>query len=193
MPDSSIRSPRVAAWLTRFCLHEVDADVVLGDLEETYAALHRRYGRRAARRWYWSQVLRSGPTFVHRTLYWSLVMWKNYVVASLRKFRRTKIHTLVNVIGLTSVRKVLGASVGGIVLLLSKDFTRLVGIAFVVAVPVAYFAMSRWLEDFAYRVDISWWIFLIAGLAALGIALVTVSYQSIKAALADPVDSLRYE
>jgi len=91
------------------------------------------------------------------------------------------------------VRKVLGASVGGIVLLLSKDFTRLVGIAFVVAVPVAYFAMSRWLEDFAYRIEISWWIFLIAGLAALGIALVTVSYQSIKAALADPVDSLRYE
>ncbi len=101
MPDSSIRSPRVAAWLTRFCLHEVDADVVLGDLEETYAALHRRYGRRAARRWYWSQVLRSGPNFVYRTFYWSLVMWKNYVVASLRKFRRTKVHTLVNVIGLT--------------------------------------------------------------------------------------------
>ncbi|MFB3133080.1 MAG: ABC transporter permease, partial [Rhodothermales bacterium] len=91
------------------------------------------------------------------------------------------------------VRKVLGASVGGIVLLLSKDFTRLVGIAFVVAAPVAYFAMSRWLEDFAYRIEISWWIFLLAGTLALVIALVTVSYQSIKAALADPVESLRYE
>ncbi len=91
------------------------------------------------------------------------------------------------------VRKVLGASVGGIVLLLSKDFTRLVLIAFVVAVPVAYFAMSRWLEDFAYRIDLSWPIFLMAGSLALAIALATVSYQAIRAALADPVKALRYE
>ncbi|MFB3132786.1 MAG: FtsX-like permease family protein, partial [Rhodothermales bacterium] len=91
------------------------------------------------------------------------------------------------------IRKVLGASVGGIVVLLSKDITRLVLAAFVIAAPLAYLAMQRWLDAFVYRVDISWWIFLLAGLAALAIAWLTVSYQSIKAALADPVEALRYE
>ncbi len=91
------------------------------------------------------------------------------------------------------VRKVLGASVSGIVLLLSTAFTKLVVVAFVVAAPLAYFAMDRWLQDFAYRIDISWQIFLMAGLTALGIALLTVSYQSIRAALANPVEALRYE
>ena len=91
------------------------------------------------------------------------------------------------------VRKVLGASVPGIWLLLSKDFLKLVAVAFVVAAPLAYFAMSRWLEDFAYRADLSWPIFVMAGLAALAIALLTVSYQSIKTALGNPVKSLRYE
>ena len=91
------------------------------------------------------------------------------------------------------VRKVLGASVSGIWMLLSKDFIRLVAVAFVVATPLAYYAMRRWLEDFAYAVDMSWLTFVLAGLVALGIALATVSYQAIKAALGNPVDSLRYE
>jgi len=91
------------------------------------------------------------------------------------------------------VRKVLGASVAHLILLLSKDFLKLVFIAFLVAAPIAYFAMQRWLEDFPYRIEISWVLFLIAGLAALGIALLTVSYQAMRAALADPVKSLRYE
>ncbi len=91
------------------------------------------------------------------------------------------------------VRKVLGASASGVALLLSKDFAKLVLVAFVLAVPVVYFVMNRWLEDFAYRVEISWPIFLIAGLTALGVALLTVSYQAVKAALSDPVKSLRYE
>ena len=91
------------------------------------------------------------------------------------------------------VRKVLGASVGGIVVLLSKDFVKLVGWAFVVATPVAYLAMSRWLDNFPYHVDLSWRIFLVAGLAALVVAILTVSYQSIRAALTDPVKALRYE
>ncbi len=91
------------------------------------------------------------------------------------------------------IRKVLGASVTGIVVLLSKDFVKLVLWAVVLAMPMAYLAMSRWLEDFAYHVEISPRIFLMVGLAALGIALLTVSYQSIKAALANPVESLRYE
>ncbi len=91
------------------------------------------------------------------------------------------------------VRKTLGASVASIVLLLSKEFTKLVLVAFVVAAPLAYFAMDRWLKDFAYHVEISWWIFLIAGSLALAIAWLTVSYQSIRAALTNPVNALRYE
>jgi putative ABC transport system permease protein len=91
------------------------------------------------------------------------------------------------------VRKVLGASVSNIVMLLSKDFIRLVIIAFVVASPVAYFIMHKWLQDFAYRINISWWIFLLAGLLAVFIALATISFQAIKAAIANPVQSLRTE
>ena len=91
------------------------------------------------------------------------------------------------------VRKVLGASVAGIVLLLSKEFTKLVGIAFVVAAPLAYFGREWWLQRFAFQVEISWWIFLAAGVAALAIAWLTVSYQSIRAALTNPVEALRYE
>ncbi|MFQ5569488.1 MAG: ABC transporter permease [Rhodothermales bacterium] len=91
------------------------------------------------------------------------------------------------------IRKVFGAPVPGIVALLSIDFLKLVAVAFIVAVPVTYFAMQRWLESFAYRITIGPWVFVAAGLLALGIALLTVSYQSIKAALADPIQSLRYE
>jgi putative ABC transport system permease protein len=91
------------------------------------------------------------------------------------------------------IRKVLGASVSQIVTLLSKDFLKLVFIAFVIAVPLAWYVMHRWLQDFAYRIDISWWIFALAGVLALLIALLTVSFQAIKAALANPVKSLRTE
>ena len=91
------------------------------------------------------------------------------------------------------VRKVLGASVQSIVSLLSKDFLLLVFIAFLIATPLAWYAMHRWLQDFAYRVNISWFVFLIAGSIALVIALATVSFQAIKAAVANPVKSLRTE
>lgn len=91
------------------------------------------------------------------------------------------------------IRKVLGASVSQIVTLLSKDFLKLVLIAFVIAVPIAWYAMNRWLQDFAYKINVSWWIFAIAGVLALMIALLTVSFQAIKAALANPVKSLRSE
>ncbi|MFC4874447.1 ABC transporter permease [Negadavirga shengliensis] len=91
------------------------------------------------------------------------------------------------------VRKVLGSSASGIVAMLSLDFVILVGIAILIATPIAWYAMNRWLEDFAYRIDIEWWMFGLAGLAALVIALMTVSFQSVKAALANPVDSLRNE
>ena len=91
------------------------------------------------------------------------------------------------------VRKVLGASVASIVALLSNDFLRLVLIALLLASPLAWWAMNQWLKDFAYRVDLAWWVFALAGLLAVGIALLTVSVQSLKAALKNPVVSLRSE
>jgi putative ABC transport system permease protein len=93
------------------------------------------------------------------------------------------------------VRKVLGASVGGIVGLLSKDFLWLVGIAFLVAAPLSFYLMKGWLDGFYYRINIwsAWWIFVLAGLGALAIALFTISFQAVKAALANPVNSLRSE
>ncbi|UFH54219.1 ABC transporter permease [Spirosoma sp. KNUC1025] len=91
------------------------------------------------------------------------------------------------------VRKVLGASVTSIIGLLSKDFLKLVLIAILIASPLAWYVMSQWLKDFAYKIDIEWWMFALAGLLAVGIALATVSFQSIKAALMNPVKSLRSE
>ncbi|SEM95525.1 duplicated orphan permease [bacterium A37T11] len=91
------------------------------------------------------------------------------------------------------IRKVLGATVAGIVAMLSKDFVRLVIIALVIATPIAWWAMNKWLEDFAYKIEIQWWMFVAAGVGALAIALFTVSFQAIRAALANPVDSLRDE
>ncbi len=91
------------------------------------------------------------------------------------------------------VRKVLGASVTSIVALLSKDFLKLVVIAILIASPIAWWAVNRWLQDFAYKITIAWWVFALAGLLAVGIALLTVSFQAIRAALMNPVKSLRSE
>ncbi|HXB45353.1 MAG TPA: hypothetical protein VNV85_14910, partial [Puia sp.] len=90
-------------------------------------------------------------------------------------------------------RKVLGASVKSVTLLLSKGFVKLVIISILIASPIAYYFMHQWLENFAYRIPMSWWMFTLAGTAALFIALATVSYQAIKAAIANPVKSLRTE
>ncbi len=91
------------------------------------------------------------------------------------------------------VRKVLGASVTGIVQLLSKEFLKLVAISILIATPIAWWAMNKWLQSFVYRVTISWWMFALAGAIAVAIALITVSFQSIKAAVSNPVKSLRTE
>lgn len=91
------------------------------------------------------------------------------------------------------IRKVLGASVASITGLLAKDFLKLVLAAIVIASPVAYFLLQKWLQDFAYRIELQWWMFAIAGAAAVAIAFMTVGFQSIKAALANPVKSLRSE
>jgi putative ABC transport system permease protein len=91
------------------------------------------------------------------------------------------------------IRKVLGASLPGIFLLLTKEFTKWVALANLIAWPLAYYFMNKWIQKFAYRSDLDVWIFVFSGLIALCIAVLTVSFQSLKAATADPVDSLRYE
>lgn len=91
------------------------------------------------------------------------------------------------------IRKILGATVTDVVGLLSKDFLKLVGIALVVATPLAWYLMNHWLENFAYRIQIQWWVFALVGALALTIALLTVSFQAIRTALANPTDSLRSE
>ncbi|MCF8243886.1 MAG: ABC transporter permease [Saprospiraceae bacterium] len=91
------------------------------------------------------------------------------------------------------VRKVLGASVTSVAALLSKDFLRLVILSLAIASPLAYYFMNKWLSDFAYRIDIQWWVFVLAGVLAVGVAFLTVGFQSVKAALANPVKSLRSE
>ncbi|MEO0571937.1 MAG: ABC transporter permease [Bacteroidota bacterium] len=91
------------------------------------------------------------------------------------------------------IRKVLGSSVPGIVAMLSKDFLKLVAISFLIAFPVGYYFMDLWLQDFAYRIQIKWWVFALAGALAMVIALLTVGFQSIKAAMANPIKSIRVE
>jgi putative ABC transport system permease protein len=91
------------------------------------------------------------------------------------------------------IRKVLGASVSSLVTLLSQEFVVLVTVSFLLAVPLGWYLMEGWLSDFAYRIRLRWWIFALAGGLALLIALLTVSFQSVKAALANPVKSLRSE
>ena len=91
------------------------------------------------------------------------------------------------------IRKVLGATAGNIVYLFSKEFIILIAIAFAIATPIAWYYMHQWLQDYVYRISISWWLFAAGGLAAIIIALATISFQAIKAASANPVKSLRSE
>src|SRR5690606_3348944 len=91
------------------------------------------------------------------------------------------------------IRKVLGSSVSSIVLLLSKDFVKLVLLAFVLAAPLSWWMMKRWLQNFAYHIDLQWWMLILAGLATVITALLTVSFKAAQAARANPVDSLRDE
>jgi len=91
------------------------------------------------------------------------------------------------------IRKISGAKISEVITMLNKDFLKGVAIAFVVASPIAYYAMNKWLENFAYKTTLSWWIFALAGVLALGIALLTVSWQSWRAATRNPVEALRYE
>ncbi|WP_375447162.1 ABC transporter permease [uncultured Fibrella sp.] len=114
------------------------------------------------------------------------------IVASLGLFGLTYLTTIQRTKEI-GVRKVLGASIGSIVALLSKDFLKPVLVGLVIASPIAWYAMNNWLADFAYKIDIEWWVFALSGTLAIGIALLTVSFQSLKAALVNPVKSLRTE
>lgn len=91
------------------------------------------------------------------------------------------------------VRKILGATVPNILALVSKDFLGLVIIALFIATPIAWYAINKWLADFAYRISIQWWVFVLAGAAMLVVAFVTISLQAIRAAMANPVKSIRSE
>ena len=91
------------------------------------------------------------------------------------------------------IRKVLGAGINGIVAMLLKDFAKLILIASLISFPIAWWGMNKWLESFAYRIGISWWVFIVAAVTTILIALITVSFQAIKAAIANPVNSLRSE
>ncbi len=91
------------------------------------------------------------------------------------------------------IRKINGTKVSEILTFLNKDFIKWVAIAFIIASPIAYYAINKWLENFAYKSELSWWIFALAGLLALGIALLTVSWKRWWAAMRNPVEALRYE
>jgi len=103
---------------------------------------------------------------------------------------RLEINDRIKEIG---IRKVNGATISEVMAMLNRDFVKWVAIAFAIAAPIAYYAIDMWLESFAYKTSLSWWIFVLSGLLALGIALLTVSYQSYKAAIRNPVETLRYE
>ncbi len=116
----------------------------------------------------------------------------SFVICCLGLFGLTHLatHQRVKEIG---IRKVLGASVGQVIALLSGDFLKLVLLAFVIAAPLALFVMNKWLQDFAYRINISWSVFILAASASILIALFTIGFQAMKAAIANPVKSLRTE
>jgi putative ABC transport system permease protein len=101
--------------------------------------------------------------------------------------------TTQNKIKEIGIRKINGATIAEIVALLNKNVVTWVAVASLIATPVAYYAMNKWLQNFAYKTELSWWVFALAGLLALGIALLTVSFQSWKAATRNPVEALRYE
>ena len=182
-------------WPERY--HSISVKISPEGLPETLAALEKRWQALAGERPFEYRFLdqqfgalyrfeaRAGQIFgVFAVLAVLIACLGLFGLASFTAEQRTK------EIG---IRKVLGASISSILILLSRDFLKLVVLAFVVAAPLAYFAMRQWLQNFAYRTDMDAVLFILVGVLAILIALATVSYQSLKAALADPVEALRYE
>jgi putative ABC transport system permease protein len=134
----------------------------------------------------YSDVDRTGTDLHHLLPYWRslLLVWGLFALSAFMVEQRSKE---------ISIRMVLGASVNNVFRLMTQNFVILVLISFVIATPIAWYLMNQWLQDFVYRTDISWDIFVISGSSALVVALATVSYQAIRAAMANPVTSLRSE
>ncbi|MCH8981017.1 FtsX-like permease family protein, partial [candidate division KSB1 bacterium] len=149
------------------------------DIPFNYSFLDERVERQYRAEERWQKIVSHSSTFAIVIACLGL-----FGLASLAVTRRTK------EIG---VRKILGATAANVMFILSKEFTVIVLIAILVAWPAAYLVMNSWLQDFAYRIDIGFEMFIFAGLFAFGIALITVSYHSIKATFTNPVDALRYE
>lgn len=141
-------------------------------LDDTYAQLY-------------DSEIRLGSTF---NIFTVLAL----IIASMGMFGLVS-HSILQRTKEIGIRKVLGSSTVAIVSLISKDYLRLVVIALLTACPIAYYFMNDWLQGFAYRIEIDWWVFLLVGFMALIIAIITISFQSIKASLANPVKSLRTE
>jgi len=140
----------------------------------------------------------------------------NFIKIAWRNLHRFKIYALLNISGLAifnaclglfglaafmiqrrtheiGIRKVIGASSSSLVILMAREFTKWVIIANLIAWPIAWFSMDQWLNNFAYRVPIAGWLYLVTGIITLAIALLTISYQSVKLAIKNPVQNLRYE
>jgi putative ABC transport system permease protein len=125
----------------------------------------------------------------------SLIGWASGIcifLACLGLFGLTSL-TVVNRSKEIGIRKVNGAKISEMMVMLNKDFVKWVAIAFLISIPIAWYAMNKWLENFAYKTPLSWWIFALSGLLVLGIAMLTVSWQSWNAAKRNPVEALRYE
>jgi putative ABC transport system permease protein len=160
----------------------------------TLGQLYKKYEARTAMQYEFvdqglANQYRSEQKTGQIVLYFSILA----IVVSCLGLFGLSIYTIGQRIKEIGIRKVLGASAGSIVALLSKDFLKLVLIAILIASPIAWYAMHRWLEDFAYKINVGWWVFLLSGSVVIIIALLTISFQSMRAALMNPVKSLRTE
>ena len=178
---------------TNKVLLKLSGNTVVQTLEHIEAVFHAYAPNDLCRYQFVNQELdylyRSEKTLVSLFSLFSLLA---VFIAGLGIFSLSKI-TAENRIKEIGIRKVNGANISEILAMLNKDFVKWVVIAFVIATPIAYYAMNKWLENFAYKTTLSWWIFALAGVLALGIALLTVSWQSWRAATRNPVEALRYE
>jgi len=177
--------PGLLSKLLDLVTAEPDRIHLNGDYEEIYDMIYRNNGRIRAHLWILKQILISITILISDFISWNGMMYKNYLKTTLRNIKRNKIYSFINMSGLAAytveqktkeigIRKVLGASVINIFFFISKEFTKLVAIALIFAVPVSYYIMNNWLQNFAYRIDITAFIFIISGTLTLLIALLTV-------------------